>query len=57
MATNAMLTPARMAPGKKKAAAKKPMKDMAFDRNFTKKGTPKLNATSGSGECAMGQRR
>lgn len=30
-------------------------KDDAYDRNFTKSGTPRLNATTGSG--SMGQRR
>lgn len=30
-------------------------KDGAYDRNFTKKGTPRLSATSGEG--SMGQRR
>lgn len=30
-------------------------KDDAYDRNFTRKGTPRLSASSGSG--AMGQRR
>lgn len=30
-------------------------KDNAFDRNFTKAGTPRLSATSGEG--SMGQRR
>ena len=30
-------------------------KDQAYDRNFTRKGTPRLSATSGEG--SMGQRR
>jgi len=47
---------------KQKAAAmpkdEPQMKDMAFDRNFTKAGTPRLNASSeGSGKGSMGQRR
>lgn len=32
-------------------------KDMARDRNMTKAGKPRLNASSGSGEGSMGQRR
>lgn len=74
---NTMVTPARMAPGKKKSThgtkhkpkapmkmaartdpmpkEEQPMPDQAFSRNFTKKGVPKLNASTGEG--AMGQRR
>lgn len=53
-----------MKPAAKKApmkvAAKEPAHDVsppdqAYERNFTKKGTPKLSASSGEG--AMGQRR
>jgi hypothetical protein len=61
---NSMLTPAKTMPGKKKpkhkGAAMKPTenvtpKDMAFDRNFTSKGKPRLSAQSGDG--SMGHRR
>lgn len=55
---NSMLTPAKHA--KHKAKAERPKSDDAYNRNFTKKGTPKLNASSkpsGTGEGAMGQRR
>lgn len=64
---NGMLTPASTSKAKPKHKAKaharppaKPAenvtpKDMAFDRNFTKAGKPKLNATSGDG--SMGGRR
>lgn len=62
MATNSMLTPMNAKPGKKKAKGKAPPhdvtpKDMARDRNFTKGGKPRLNASSGTGEGSMGQRR
>ena len=53
---NSMLTPVRAAPAKKKAPPKDVTpKDNAFDRTFTKKGTPRLSAQSGEG--SMGQRR
>lgn len=69
MATNSMMTPSKMAKpakahhakGKKTGGKMKAPphdivpKDEAMDRNFTSKGTPKLNAMAGSG--STGQRR
>lgn len=52
---NSMLTPVVPGKAKKKPKANEGKKDEAFDRNFTKKGVPKLSAQSGSG--SMGQRR
>lgn len=51
------LRPEKRMDTKAKAPAKDaaPMKDMAYERNFTRKGTPRLSASSGEG--AMGQRR
>lgn len=43
------------AKGKKKMPHDVPAKDMAFERNFTKDGKPRLAAQSGEG--SMGQRR
>lgn len=64
MATNSTLTPMNMGKGKKKKMKGPPMnvvpKDEARARNFTDKGTPRLNASAkpaGKGEGAMGQRR
>lgn len=64
MATNSMLTaaPMRQVSSAKKSKKKGPPhdvtpKDMARERNMTKAGKPRLNATSGSGEGSMGQRR
>lgn len=58
-----MKKPSKAKKGTKAAPRKTPpmlesdtqMKDTAFERNFTKKGAPKLSASSGEG--AMGQRR
>lgn len=60
MASNSTLTP--MTTAKSKKRKKSPPadvmpKDGAFDRNFTKDGKPRLSASSGKGEGAMGQRR
>lgn len=64
MATNSTLTP--MVPAKPRKGKGKPApahdiipKDLAFQRNFTKGGRPRLNASvsSGTGEGSMGQRR
>lgn len=53
---NKMLTPVVPSKAKKKAPKHDVTpKDQAFDRNFTKGGKPKLNASSGEG--SMGQRR
>lgn len=52
---NSMLTPVVPGKSKKKPKATEGKKDQAYDRNFTKKGTPKLSAQSGDG--SMGQRR
>lgn len=55
---NPMTLRAEKRMGDKPAAPAKseaPMKDQAYDRNFTRKGTPRLSATSGEG--SMGQRR
>ena len=59
MASNSTLTPVVMSKAKKKTAPAHDItpKDMSRDLNFTKDGKPRLNATSGKGEGAMGQRR
>lgn len=62
MATNSTLTPAPMkqvSSGKKKKGPAHNVvpKDMARERNMTKAGKPRLNATSASGEGSSGQRR
>ena len=44
---NTTLTPATVAKSKRKKPHDITPKDMAFERNFTKDGKPKLNATSG----------
>lgn len=57
MATNSMLTPAGTKPKAKAMPKKKAERDPAVERNFTKKGTPRLSASSGTGAGSMGQRR
>lgn len=61
MASNATLTPVVMTKPKKRKKGAPPHdvmpQDEAYGRNFTKEGKPKLNASVGRGEGAMGQRR